>query len=338
MPSRLTGAQKAAILLLSLGEEAAAEVIKNFTEEEIRDVTRYMTRFQEITAEDVARVTAEFYLIAERTRQLPAAPETKTQYLKKILARALGEEKSQAIVEGLVSSQAAGALERLRWHDPATIAEFVSGEHPQVIAVILANLGDAGLTQAVVSELPERLQSDVIARLARLRTIPDEMLKEIEESLGEQMAARGTPAGKGAQQVAGVLSSAPRRLEQTLMGQLRRGSPGIADQVREHMFPFEDFLKVDNPGVQKVIARTSGEDLVLALKLADESLRHHFLRNMSEQSARDIQAALDALGPTPVATIEAAQKRICAVGRQLAEQGALTVLARRKSRPEPEPA
>jgi flagellar motor switch protein FliG len=104
------------------------------------------------------------------------------------------------------------------------------------------------------------------------------------------------------------------------------------------MFPFEDFLKVDNPGVQKVIARTSGEDLVLALKLADESLRHHFLRNMSEQSARDIQAALDALGPTPVATIEAAQKRICAVGRQLAEQGALTVLARRKSRPEPEPA
>lgn len=338
MASRLTGSQKAAILLLSLGEESAAEVIKNFTEEEVLAVTRTMSRFQEITAEDVARVTAEFYLLAERTRQLPAAPETKTQYLKKILAKALGEEKSRAIVDGLTGSQAAGALERLRWHDPATIAEFVSGEHPQVIAVILANLGDSGLAQAAIAALPAPLQSDVVARLARLRAIPDDVLKEVEESLGEQMAARGAPAGVGAQKVAGMLSSAPRRVEQSLMGQLHRSDPGVADQVREQMFLFEDFLKVDNQGLQKVLARTAGEDLVLALKLADEALRRHFLHNMSEQSARDVAAAVEALGPTPVALIEAAQKRICATARQLAQQGGLNVLERRKSRPEPEPA
>jgi len=337
MPSRLTGAQKAAILLLSLGEEYAAEVIKNFSEEEIREVTRTMTRFQEITAEDVSRVTAEFYLIAERARQLPAAPETKTQFLKKILAKALGEEKSQSIVDGLASSQAAGALERLRWHDPATIAGFVSGEHPQVIAVILANLGDAGLAQSVVGELPSALQPDVMARLARLQTVPDEMLKEIEDSLDEQMSARGAPAAPGVQRVAGVLASSPRRAGRVLMDQLERSNPGLAEQVREQMFQFEDLLKVDNPGVQKVLARTSGDDLVLALKLADDALRHHFLRNMSGPSAREVEAALETLGPTPVALIEAAQKRICSIARQLAEQGSITVLERRRPRLEPEP-
>jgi len=133
--------------------------------------------------------------------------------------------------------------------------------------------------------------------------------------------------------VAGVISSAPGREGRQLMDQLRRGNPQVADQVNEQLFPFEDFLKVDNPGLQKVIARTAGEDLVLALKLADEPLRRHFLRNMSEHSAREIEAAIGSLGPAPMAQIEAAQKRICAIARQLAQQGGLNILERKKPKP-----
>ncbi len=338
MPTRLSGPQKAAILLLSLGEEAAAEVIKNLNEDEIKEVTRFMARFQEIRPEDVTRVTNEFYLVAERTRLLPAAPETKVQYLKKVLSRALGEDKSAAIVDGLVNAPSGSALERLRWHDPATIAKYIGEEHPQVIAVILANLGDPALAQSVIAELSDELQSDVINRFARLRSIPDEVLKEIEDSLNEQMNPAPKTGGVGSQRVAELLTSAPRRTEQAMMGHLQRQDPALAEEVRSQMFEFGDFLKVDNFGIQKVLARTPGEDLVLALKVADESLRKHFLQNMSPGSAQAVETALDDLGPTPVSQVEAAQKRICTTARELASQGGLQVLERRKPRPEPEPA
>jgi flagellar motor switch protein FliG len=335
MPSRLTGPQKAAILLLSLGEDAAAEVLKNLSEDEIVSVSRHMARYQDFTPADVNRTVNEFYLVAERARLLPSRPETKVQFLRKVLGRALGEERAQAMVDGLVNT-AAGPIERLKWHDPHTIAQFIGGEHPQVIAVILANLGDPGLAQAVVTELPDPLQHDVLTRMAKLRAVPDDVLKEVEQTLDEAMAAQPKgEVGSGPQRVAGVLGSGSKRMEQALMGHLQRQNPELARQIRGQMFPFEDFIKVDNYGIQRVLARTPGEDLVRALRLADDALRRHFLRNMAPESAQAMQQALDALQPTPVAVIEAAQKRICTVARELAEQGLLTVLDRNKKPPKP---
>jgi flagellar motor switch protein FliG len=339
MPPRLSGPQKAAILLLSLGEEAAAEVIKNMSEDEIKEVARYMGRFNEIRPEDVTRVTNEFYLVAERTRLLPAAPETKVQYLKKVLSRALGEERSSGIVNGLVDAPTGSALERLKWHDPATIAQFIGEEHPQVIAVILANLGDPALAQSVIAELPDAVGADVINRFARLRTVPDEVLKEIEETLNEQMSPGPRGGTVGGQRVADLLSSAPRRMEKSLMGALQKQDPALAEAVRSQMFEFEDLMKVDNVGIQKLLARTASEDLVLALKVADDSLRRHFLHNMSPTSAKAVENALEELGPTPVSSVEAAQKRICTTARELADAGGLQVLDRKRvARPEPGPA
>ncbi|HEX7927438.1 MAG TPA: flagellar motor switch protein FliG [bacterium] len=334
----LSGPQKAAILLLSLGEDAAAEVIRNMSEDEIKEVTRYMARIEEIRPEDVTRVTNEFYLVAERTRMLPAAPETKVQYLKKVLSKALGDERSATIVNGLLSPPSGSAIERLKWHDPASIAQFIGEEHPQVIAVILANLGDPSLAQSVIAELPEAVQPDVINRFARLRAIPDEVLKEIEESLNEQMSP-GPKGTVGGQRVAELLTSAPRRMEKSLMGALQKADPALAEAVRSQMFEFGDLMKVDNVGIQKLLAKTSGEDLVLALKLADDGLRRHFFQNMSAASAKAVETALDELGPTPVSSVEAAQKRMCTTARELADQGALQVLERKKApRPEPGPA
>jgi flagellar motor switch protein FliG len=144
--------------------------------------------------------------------------------------------------------------------------------------------------------------------------------------------------GGGSRRVAELLTSAPRRTEQALMGHLQRQNPALAEAVRSQMFEFGDFLKVDNFGIQKVLARTPAEDLVLALKVADEPVRRHFLQNMSATSAQAVEAAVEELGPTPVSQVEAAQKRICTTARELAEQGGLQVLERKKSRPESEPA
>lgn len=333
MPTRLTGPQKAAILLLSLGEDAAAEVLKNLSEDEIKEVSRYMAHYQEFRPEDVTRVANEFYLVAERTRALPAAPETKVEYLRKVLSRALGEERSKALVEGLLSLPSGSAIERLKWHDPTTIAKFIGQEHPQVIAVILANLGDSALAQSVITALPETVQGDVISRFARLRTVPDEVLKEIEETLNEQLNPAPTAGATRGKRAAELLTGVPPRMEKSLLGHLQQQNAALAESVRSQMFDFEDLAKVDNLGIQKLLARIPSEDLVLALKVADDTLRRHFLRNMAPASARAVELALEDIGPTPVSAVEAAQKRICTLAKQLADQGALQVLDPKKATP-----
>lgn len=332
MAKRLSGPQKAAILLLSLGEEAAAEVLKNLSEDEIQEVSRYMARFQEVTPADVDRVMNEYYLVAEKGRFLPAPPETKTEYLRKILARAVGEEQANATVEGLVQRKPENSFEQLRWHDPQTIADFLAGEHPQVIAVILANLGDPALAQAVIAALPEDMQRDILTRYARIRTVPDEWLEEIEASLSEDIAAARPTPGEGPageRQVASVLGNAPQPMEDVLIDHLRSRNPELAERISQRIFAFSDLIKIDNYGVQLILRRTAGDDLVLALKLADEGLTRHLFRNMSEESARKVQEAVDGLGPVPVSRIEGAQKRIANTARVLIESGDIHPLERR---------
>jgi flagellar motor switch protein FliG len=332
MASRLSGPQKAAILLLTLGEDSAAEVMKNLSEEEIKDLSQYMGRFQHVTPKDVDRVMNEYYRVAERGRFLPAPPVTKVEYLKKILTRAIGEEPAGKVVEGLVTKGADSALEQLRWHDPHTIAAFLAEEHPQVIAVILANLGDPHLSRSIIAALPEGMQKDILTRFAQIRVIPQEWLDEIEASLGEDLAAaRPRPAEgpQGEQQVARVLGSASKPMEDVLIEHLRRKNPELAERISRRLFAFADLLKLDNYGMQLVLKRTPGDDLVLALKLADEALARHIYRNMSDESAAKIQAALDGLGPIPVTRIEAAQKRIANTARALIEQGEVYPLERK---------
>jgi flagellar motor switch protein FliG len=332
MATRLSGPQKAAILLLSLGEDAASEVIKNLSEDEIKEVSQYMARFQHVTPSDVDRVMNEFYLVAEKGRFLPAPPETKVEYLKKILARAVGEEQATQTVQGLVQRKPESPFEELRWHDPQTIANFLAGEHPQVIAVILANLGDPALAQAVIAALPGDMQQDILTRYARIRVIPDEWLAEIEASLGEDMAAsrtRPAPGTLGEQRVTGMLGAAPQPMEDLLIEHLRLKNPELAERISRRLFSFADLIKIDNYGVQLILKRTPGDDLVLALKLADEPLSRHLFRNMSEDAARKIQEALDGLGPIPVSRIEAAQKRIANTARVLIESGEIYPLERR---------
>ena len=333
MAARLNGAQKAAILLLSLGEDAAAEVIRNLSEEELNALAPYLGNFDEVTPVDVERVAHEFYRAAQKGRFLPATPETKTAYLKKILGRALGEEKGQQLVAGMLEASSPGRLERLKWHDPVTIAQFISGEHPQVIAVIAASLGDPALTQQVLAALPEDLRRDVLIRLMRLHEISPEWVQEIEASLEEEMQAneaRPTARDASADKVAGVMNAAPRRMEEAAMTRIESQHPELAAKIRSQMFPFEEFLKVDNPSMQSVLERVSNEDLVRALSTADERLRRHFLRNLSSENAAALEEAIGDFRPLRLSDIEAAQKRLSNIARDLAQQGKLTVLKRNR--------
>ena len=333
MAARLKGTQKAAILLLSIGEDAAAEVMKNLSEEEVNTLAGELGKFEDVTPTDVDRVANEYYLAAEKGRFLPAAPETKTAYLKKILARALGPDKSEALLNVMVDAKPSGPLEQLKWHDPATIAQYISGEHPQVIAVIAANLGDPALTEQVIAALPEELRRDVLMRLVRLREISSEWVDEIEASLEEEMRSVPQAASErdaSSNRVAGVLNAASGPLERAAMNHIASQDPRLASTIKAQMFPFEDFIKVDNYGMQKVLARVTNEDLVLALRTAGEGLRRHFLRNLSAENAAALRRTIENPGPLRVSDMEAAQKRLSNIARELAERGELIVLEKRK--------
>ena len=332
MTALMSGPRKAAILLLSLGEEAAGEVMKNLNENEIKDVSRYMQEFKNITHADVDRVMNEYYLVAEKGRFLPGPPETKIEYLKKILFRAMGAEQSANLVEGLVSREGASALEQLKWHDPVTIANFLAAEHPQVIAVILSNLGDPILAREVIAALPDSMQKDVLTRYAQIHTIPEDWLEEIEVSLGEDMAAgrkRNENGHPGEKQVAQVLGAMAKPMEDVLIEHLRSKNPELAERIGRRIFSFADLIKIDNYGIQLVLNSTPGNDLVLALKVADEPLTRHFLRNMSADAAEKVRQAMEGLGPVPVSNIETAQRRIANTARVMIEKGEIFPLQRR---------
>jgi flagellar motor switch protein FliG len=329
--SRLTGPRKAAILLLTLGEDAAAEVLKQLSEEEVRAVTHFMSRFEDITPQDVDRVLNEYFMRKQGGRLGDAPPETKIQYLQKVLAKALGDARSAEIMQGISNAPPGGALEKLKWHAPRTIARFVANEHPQVIAVILATMEEPGLAERVLGELPSALQGDVAQRLAGLKTISPAWIDDIQESLADAMlpATRELPERHGgAEHVAEVLTTGPRAMETAILAHIEQKDPALADRIRGRMFRFEDFIRLDNLGLQRILGRSSTRDLVLALRVADDDLREHIYRNLSNNHARMIQDELDQLGPTRVSEIEGAQLRLIALARELMEKGEVSALGR----------
>ena len=327
--SRLNGLRKSAILLLSLGEDAAAEVLKQLSEEEVRIVSAMMTRFQDVTPQEVDRVFNEYFVRRERETLPSGSPETKLQYLQKVLGKAMGGERAQSLVNGMLETPPGGALEKLKWHAPRTIANFIAKEHPQVIAVILSSLEAKALADRVMTELPPALQADVAQRMAALKTISAEWINDIQETLADAMIPAAQDAaqmGAGPERAAQVLTSGSRAMEMAVMAHIERKDPELAGKNRPQMFRFEDFLRFDNLGLQRVLARSTTRDLVLSLRIASDELREHVYRNLSTNNARAIQEEIDSLGPTRVADIESAQLRMIAIARELMDKGEATPL------------
>ena len=322
--SRLSGPRKAAILLLTLGEDAAAEVLKQLSDEEVRAVTRFMAQFQDVTPQDVERVVNEYFMRQQNSGISNAPLETKLQYMQKVLGKAMGEDRATGLVQGMLAAPPGGALEQLKWHAPSTIAGFVAKEHPQVIAVILATMDEPGLADRVLAELPSALQSDVTQRLAGLKTISPEWVNDIQETLADKLLPAVRDAaerGAGPERVAEVLTTGPRAMETAILSHIEQKNPALAEKIRGAMFRFEDFIRIDNLGLQKVLGRSSMRDLVLALRLAGDDLREHVYRNLSTNNAKLIREELDNLGPTRVSEIEQAQQRLVSIARDLMDKG-----------------
>jgi len=318
MAGNLSGAEKAAILLLAMGEQAAIEVMKMLDPKDIRQVGQEMGGIASVASEDHATVMSEFTKLAATSG---LSVEGKT-FLSKVLNKALGRDKARRILASLSSSDNAG-FEALKVLDAATLANMLSHEHPQTGALIMANL-DADQAGSVLGLLPAKKREEVIYRMACTEDVSPSVLEElntvIEEELRVGVSRNAVPVG-GAGMVAEVLNTVGREGKDTILSSRESRNEKLTEEIRAKMFVFEDLEYVDDRGMQELLREVSKDDLMIALRAADEVLREKFFKNMSSRAAEALKDDMEAKGPAKISDVEASQRTILKVAQKLAAEG-----------------
>jgi len=321
---RMSGKQKAAILLVSLGPELSASVFQHFREEEIEDLTFEIASLGRIQPEVSDAVLEEFHKLMLARVYLEQGV---IEYARELLEKALGPDKAQDIINRLTASLQVRPFDFARKADPSQLLNFIQNEHPQTIALILAYLHpeQAGM---ILSSLPPDLQIDVAKRLATLDRTTPEVLREIEGALEERLSAfvvdDYTSAG-GIDAVVDVLSMVDRSTEKTIIDSLEEQEPELAEEIRKRMFVFEDIITLDDRSIQKVLREVDSKDLALALKTASEEVASRIYRNMSKRAAEMLKEDIDYLGPVRLRDVEETQQKIVAVIRRLEDTGEIII-------------
>ncbi len=320
---KLTGPKKAAILLLALGEEGAASVMQNLEEAEIQQVGYFMTRFNDISSEELNQVLEEFYrqsVMSDGGGDLMSAPD----FIKNAL-KALGPDKAKELGAAMSSQSEDMGLEALRYIDSIMISNYIRTEHPQTIALIISYLTDIDQAATTLRSLPENLQADVVYRVAALDSIPPGVVNELNEVLTDEMKQAGSMVTKvgGVEPVAEILNAIDKASETRILSTIEESNPDLAEQIRELMFTFEDLTLIDSKQMQTVLKDVDKADLAMALKTASDAVKELILSSMSTRAAEMLNDDLENMGPVKVADVEGAQQKIIKVVKKLEEEGKL---------------
>jgi len=323
---KMTGPKKAAILLLALGEDAAADVMKNLEEAEIQQVGYYMSRFTDVSPEELDIVLEEFYrnsVMADEGVNISSSPD----FVKNALTKALGADRAKELSDNLRAGEEEAGLEALRYAEPIMISNYIRTEHPQTIALILSYLKNAEQSSAVLRDLPESLQADILYRMAVIESIPPGVISEMNEVLTEEMKTAGSMATSvgGVEPVAEILNSVDKATETRILSSIEETNPELAEQIRELMFTFEDMALIDAKQMQLVMKDVDQADMVLALKTASDAVKELIFSSMSSRAAEMVRDDLENLGPAKISDVEAAQQKIIKVVKKLEEAGTIII-------------
>ncbi|MFS0782304.1 flagellar motor switch protein FliG [Bacillus sp. 1P06AnD] len=320
----LTGRQKAAILLISLGPDVSASVYKHLSEEEIERLTLEISSVRKVDSLEKENILDEFHHIA-------LAQDYITQggigYAKQVLEKALGPNEATAIINRLTSSLQVKPFDFARKADPAQILNFIQSEHPQTIALILSYLEPAQAGQ-ILSELPQEVQADIARRIAIMDSTSPEIINEVEQILERKLSATVTQdytQTGGIEAVVDVLNGVDRSTERTILDALEIQDPELAEEIKKRMFVFEDIVTLDGRAIQRVIRDSENEDLKLALKVSSEEVKEIIFKNMSKRMVDTFVEEMEYMGPVRLRDVEEAQSRIVAVVRRLEESGEIIV-------------
>jgi flagellar motor switch protein FliG len=322
--SGLNGRQKAAILLITLGPEKSAQIFKHLKEEDIEQLTLEIANMRTVSPEEKEVILNEFYQVCLAQEYIS---EGGISYAKEILERALGGQKALEVINKLTASLQVRPFDFVRKADPSQILNFIQGEHPQTIALILAYLKPQQAA-TIVSALPQDKQADVTRRIAVMdRTSPD-IIKEIERVLERKLSSMVTQdytmAG-GLSAIVDILNSVDRGTEKYIMESLEVQDADLAEQIRKRMFIFDDIITLDSRSIQRVIREVENGDWALALKSANEEVQKSIFVNMSKRLAEMIREDMDYMGPVRLRDVEEAQQKVVNVIRKLEDAGEIVI-------------
>ncbi|WP_078595584.1 flagellar motor switch protein FliG [Evansella clarkii] len=321
---QLSGAEKAAILLISMGPDVSAQVYKHLTEEEIEKLTLEIAGVRKVDSSAKEEILEQFH-------QLALAQEYISQggigYAKDVLEKALGTEEAMEVINRLTSSLQVRPFDFARKADPGQILNFIQSEHPQTIALILSYL-ESEQSGQILSSLPQEVQADVAKRIAVMDSTSPEIISEVENILEKKLSATVThdftQAG-GIESVVEVLNKVDRSTERTILDSLEIQDPELAEEIKKRMFVFEDIVTLDNRSIQRVIRDVENEDLQLSLKVSSDEVKDIVFKNMSQRMADTFKEEMEFMGPVRLRDVEEAQTRIVSVIRRLEEAGEIII-------------
>ncbi len=322
--SSVPGPERAAIFMMSLGENSAAEVLKHMEPKDVQKVGMAMANLSNVSNATVTQVLTEFASVIEEQSGVGIGSD---DYIRKILINALGEDKAGGVIDRILMGKNAKGLESLKWMDPRSVAEVVKNEHPQIIAIVLSYL-ESDHAAEVLSYLQERVRTDVLMRIATLDGVPPIALHELNEVLEKQFSGSSKTQKSGVGGVktaANILNFMDGASEAAITEAITEQDENLAQEIQEQMFVFDNLLDIDDRGIQAILRDVQSDSLLIALKGADDAMKEKFFSNMSSRAAEMMRDDLEAKGPVKLKDVEEAQKSILAVAKKLADAGDISL-------------
>ncbi|MBP7545106.1 MAG: flagellar motor switch protein FliG [Acidovorax sp.] len=318
------GLNKAAILLISLGEEAAGEVFKHLSPKEVQKLGETIARMRAISRDKVDEIVAQF---SEDAAAQSLLVSDTGNYVRSVLKRALGDDKASLLIDRILQGGDVSGIESLKWMDPLSVAELLRNEHPQIVAAILVHL-DAEQCAAVLMQLSDRQRAEIMLRVATLEGIQPTALKDLNEVLykvlagGDKVRKSSLGGVKTAAEIINLLGSG---VDASVLESIRSYDADLAQKIMDKMFVFEDIGKLDSRSIQTVLREVASETLIVALKAASNEMKETILSNMSSRAAEALREDLEARGPMRLSEVEAQQREIIKIVRRLAEEGQIVL-------------
>jgi flagellar motor switch protein FliG len=318
------GLEDAAILLMSLGEEDAAEVFKHLSPKEVQRLGETIAKMKSVPRDRFEGVIDRFIGMAQAAHMLVADND---EYVKSVLRKALGDEKANLLIDRILQGSDVTGIESLKWMDAQSVAELLRNEHPQIVAAILVHL-EYDQAAEILKMFTERQRNEILVRVATLDGIQPTALKDLNEVLGRVLAGgertRKSALG-GVKTTAEILNLLGNQIETSVLDYIREGDTDLAQKIMDNMFTFDDLVKIDDRGIQAVLKEVQSESLVIALKGATPEMREKIFKNMSTRAAETLREDLEARGPVRLSEVEAEQKELLKIVRRLAEEGQVVI-------------
>ncbi len=323
--SHLSGAEKAAVLLMSMGEQAAAGILRLMRPKEVQKIGIAMAAIQNVDKETVQATLGEFMSKLGSQTSLGVGAN---DYIRSLLTHALGEDKAASMIDRILLGGDSKGLESLKWMDPRSVVELIRLEHPQIIAIVLSYL-EPDQAAAVLQSFPEQFRANLLLRVATLNGVQPAAMQELNDILERQLKGNATTLKSstigGVKSAADILNFVEAGVESKIVDQLKQSDPELCQSIQDLMFVFDDLAEIDTRGIQSLLREISSATLVLALKGAEEGIKEKIFSSMSQRAAEMLREDLESRGPVRLSDVEAAQREIIGITRRLADEGQISL-------------